>query len=147
MSGNAQGIKNEIGRLARKAVKSDVAAAKASAAAAKKAIAKLREEMASLRKQVSQLSRSVPTKAADKPGAEGRRRHRLSGKAVKSLRERLGLTQAELAMLVDASSQAIYLWERNGVPASSRARPALNELRASGKKAVRARLEAMESPT
>ena len=68
-------------------------------------------------KEIGVLRKAVAKGAATpgvKTGAEDQgRRFWITGKGIRSLRKRLGLTQAGLAQLAGVSTQAVVMWERN----------------------------------
>jgi DNA-binding XRE family transcriptional regulator len=130
---------------------------------AKNAVRKLRKEVMELRRAVSQQEKRIhaleagkgraakekPVKAAQSapaypPAASETDRIRPSGRMVRNLRAKLGLTQAELAQLLGVSGQSVYQWERKDGPLTLRAktRRALIEVRGMGVREARRRLEA-----
>lgn len=105
-------LKFEISRLARKEAKQIVAPVKKAAANYRGLIAGLRKQLDALQKEVAALRRAAPKaeKAAlAKQEPEGR--FWITGKGVKALRTRLGLTQKQFAGLAGVSSQAVVNWE------------------------------------
>lgn len=101
----------EITRLARKEIKKELEPVKRVNAAQRGLIANLRRDVSDLQKEVFRLQRvasKVPVEIDDTKGFW------ISGKGVVSLRRRLGLTQAELAVLADVSTQSIIRWEKTG---------------------------------
>ena len=112
MSNILKELKAEISRLARKEAKAIVAPAQKASAIYRGLIAGLRKQVFSLQKEVAILKKAVPSpekaiQAKDAP--EGR--FWITGKGIKALRKRLGATQAQLAILVGVSSQAVVNWE------------------------------------
>lgn len=87
---------------------------KGAAKATRKPIAALRGDVADLRRQILELKRLVrdlqkaskPAPAAAKPV-----RIRPTGKMVRKLRQRLGLTQAGMGRLIGVSSLSVSKWE------------------------------------
>ncbi len=75
-------------------------------------IANLRREVVALQKEVHALRRAgaaVPAAAEAKQDA--RSGFWITGKGIKALRKRLGITQVQLARLVGVSDQAVVNWE------------------------------------
>jgi len=117
-------------------------------------IADLRRKMKALRGRVDQaerLLRSLQATASSMPAPEvqppeGKKR-RMTGKGIRSLRRRLGLTQDQMAKLSGVTPQAVYLWERKGGPIRLRetTRSALDRLQAMGRREATAMLEAAEA--
>ncbi len=136
-------LRDEITRLARRQINAEIVPLKKRWAQQRRVIAALKEECSALRRELSQLSkrgttvapRAVPGKAE---GGATRRRFRADG--LRSFRVRLGLTVREVALLLGVSDQTVYNWET----ASTRPQPAMietiAELRALGKREVKARL-------
>jgi hypothetical protein len=113
MSNVMQELKAEIARLARKEIKKELASAKKCAATHRSLIAELRRQVDALRKEVGTLKRAVLPQGQEvlaKQKPEGR--FWISGKGVKTLRLRLGLTQKEFGQLAGVSSQSVVNWER-----------------------------------
>ncbi len=102
-------LQSEITRLARKELKKELEPIKRVNAAQRGLIANLRRDVTELQKELARLQR-----AADKAPVEivETKGFWISGKGVVSLRKRLGLTQAELAVLADVSTQSIVKWEK-----------------------------------
>lgn len=146
-------LRDEINRLAKRQINAEIIPLKKRWAQQRRVIAALKDECVALRRELSQLSRrttqvstaaSSSSSAAASAGAAGaldggpRRRFRADG--LRSFRARLGLTVREVALLLGVSEQTIYNWET----AATRPQPAMvdtiAELRALGKREVKARL-------
>ena len=111
MSNVMKELKSEISRLARKEVNRALAPVRKIAAGQRSLIAALRREIAALQQGCKALRKSVPSAtvpAANPPAV----RFWISGKGVKSLRKRLGVTQAGLARLAGVSVPAVVNWEK-----------------------------------
>lgn len=135
-------LKGEISRISRKEIRQHIEPVR-------KASATHRREIAALKRQVLALQRTVNTLARQsrRPSAEAgdaaARPLRFVAKGLASLRTRLGLSAPELARLVGVSGQTVYNWERKKSVPRKEQLQALANLRAQGKREVRARLEAM----
>ncbi len=105
-------LKSEITRLARKEAKQIVAPVKKASANYRGLIAGLRKQIDALQSDVAALKRAEPKadKAVLKKQAPAGR-FWITGKGVKALRTRLGLTQAQFGKLVGVSSQSVVNWE------------------------------------
>ncbi len=113
-------LKAEIARLARKEVKKEVAPVQRISASRRSTIADLRRQVAVLQRDVADLRRAlsrggslplaVPP-AASAEGDDGRKGFWITGKGVRKLRLRLGLTQTEFAKLANVSGQTVVNWE------------------------------------
>lgn len=138
----AAALKSEINRLAKRAVKSEIAGLKTASTSNRRHIAALRREIEVLHRENAALKKAFTnTKEIHQPQVGDVPQRRMTAKAVKTIRTRLGITQQDLAMLVGASPQAVYIWEKNGVPRSSTHLPEISELRSAGKRAIKTRLE------
>ena len=113
-------LKAEIARLARKEVKKEVIPVQRISAARRSMIADLRRQVATLQRDVADLRRalsrggSLPlavSPAAGEEGDDGRKGFWITGKGVRKLRLRLGLTQTEFAQLANVSGQTVVNWE------------------------------------
>jgi DNA-binding transcriptional regulator YiaG len=104
-------LKEEILRLSRKEVRSQVAPTKKVTAQHRHEIAALKRQIASLERQVTLLSRKTPG-ARSMPSSESTTRPvRFSAKGLQSQRSRLGLSAIDFGKLVGVSPQTIYNWE------------------------------------
>jgi DNA-binding XRE family transcriptional regulator len=105
-------LKTEVIRLARKEIKKELEPVKRVNATQRGLIANLRRDVSELQKEVNRLQK-VAGKTVPVVEEESEARFWISGKGVVSLRKRLGLTQAELAMLADVSTQSVVKWEKH----------------------------------
>ena len=137
-------LKAEIARLARKEATAIVAPVRKINAAQRGLIAGLRRQIDAMQKELAALKKSVPAPAtAVLTKQEPAGRFWISGRGVKALRKRLGLTQQQFAGLAGVSSQAVFLWERNKGKVNLRKAAAdkLQGLRAIGKRRAAEMLE------
>ena len=105
-------LKSEISRLSRKEAKQVVAPVQKASANYRGLIAGLRKRINALQNEVAALRRAAPKAekalaAAQEPAG----RFWITGKGVKALRKRLGLTQAQFGKLVGVSVPTIVNWE------------------------------------
>lgn len=143
-------LKEEIARLARKVVKTDTRTLHSSSAAHRRHIAALRRQVSTLEREIAALKKPTAksTKSSallDETTSQGPN-VRVSAKGLKSLRERLGISQEELGLLVGVSSQSIYNWEKAGVSKRKGHREAVAALRTVGKREIAQRLQALKKP-
>lgn len=106
-------LQKEITRLARKEIKKELDPVRRINVAHRSHIAKLRKEISILQKEAGTLRRANPTIVVsvskdDQPGFW------ITGKGVKAMRKRLGITQAQLARLTQVSDQTVLNWENVG---------------------------------
>lgn len=136
-------LKAEISRLARKEAKREVAPVKKTSAAYRGMIAGLRKQVASLQKEVAMLKRAAP-KADKVLGAktEPEGRFWITGKGVKAMRKKTGLTQEKFGKLVGVSVPTVVNWEKAKGKLNLRKATAgaLQGLRGKGKREVAAML-------
>ena len=118
-------LKDEILRLARKEVRSELESLKKASARYRSEIAALKRSFSDLEKRQFRLEsgkapRRTPGRDDDGEGA----RYRYSASALPKLRNRLGLSGAELGRVLGVSTQTIYNWE------SEKARPRADKIKA-----------------
>lgn len=114
----AQALKTEISRGAKREINKALAPVKRVNATQRSLIANLRRDITDLQKTIKQLERQVPegtgSTSSDSSQPDDKRRGGwMTGKGVRSLRARLGITQAELAKLAGVSDQTVVNWEKN----------------------------------
>jgi DNA-binding transcriptional regulator YiaG len=103
-------LKKEIIRLSRKEIIKELAPVKRVTAKQRTLIANLRRDVADLQKEVNTLSKATPAIPVEaKPEQPG---FWITGKGIKAVRKRLGITQVQLAKLVGVSDQAVANWEQ-----------------------------------
>ena len=124
-------LKSEISRLSRKEAKQIVAPVKKASANYRSLIAGLRKQIASLQGEVAALRRASPKAekalaAAQEPAG----RFWITGKGVKALRKRLGLTQSQFGKLAGVSVPTVVNWEGSKGKAPIRLKAAIARLQA-----------------
>jgi DNA-binding transcriptional regulator YiaG len=144
-------LKEEIARVARKEIKAAVGKLRDDNQALKRSISALKRELASqdaelkhLRKQIGKSTKASAAKSSTGDDDDGR--FWVTSNGIKSLRKKLGLTQAEFAELLGVSGQAVYQWEAKSgtLKVRSKTREAIIEARKlNGSKAAKAALEEM----
>ena len=132
-------LKAEISRLARKEAKAIVSPVKKASATYRSLIAGLRKQVDALQREVASLKKAVPApeKAlAAKTEPEGR--FWITGKGVKAMRKKTGLTQEKFGKLVGVSVPTVVNWEKAKGKLNLRkaAAGALQGLRGKGKREV-----------
>ncbi len=132
-------LRNEITRLSRKELRTQIDPLKKASSAQRREIAELKRQVAALSRQIK-----VAGKAAGKPaprGGDAAPATRFVAKGLRSLRSRLGLSAADFGTLAGVTAQSIYNWESGkSVPRKSQL-AALAELRGLGKREAQTRLE------
>jgi DNA-binding transcriptional regulator YiaG len=149
MSNIATLLKSEIVRLARKEVKAEVAQLRKASAAHRSEIAALKRRLAQLEGLANRAGRRAarePEAAASSDAAsdaDGSVKGRFSAKSMRSQRRRLGLSAAEMGLLVGSSAQSVYNWEEGKTRPQARHLQAIFGLRSLGRRQARTRLEAL----
>ena len=113
MSNVIKELKSEISRLAKKEAKAVVSPVKKASATYRGLIAGLRKQVDSLQREVASLKKAVPSpdKAlAAKTEPEGR--FWITGKGVRAMRKKVGLTQVKFGKLVGVSVPTVVNWEK-----------------------------------
>ena len=123
-------LKSEISRLARKEAKQVVAPVHKASANYRGLIAGLRKQIDALQNEVAALRRAAPKVERSIAAQEPAGRFWITGKGVKALRKRLGLTQAQFAKLAGVSGQTIVNWEGSQGKAPIRLKAAIARLQA-----------------
>ena len=131
MSNLMKELKSEITRLARKEAKQVVAPVRKASANYRGLIAGLRKQIDALQSEVATLRRAA-AKAEKALAAtqEPQGRFWITGKGVKALRKRLGLTQAKFGQLVGVSVPTVVNWEGSQGKAPIRLNAAIARLQA-----------------
>ena len=124
-------LKSEISRLARKEAKQVVAPVQRASANYRGLIAGLRKQIDALQGEVAVLRRAAPKaekSLADAQEPQGR--FWITGKGVRALRKRLGLTQALFGKLAGVSVPTVIKWEGAKGKAPIRLKAAIARLQA-----------------
>ncbi|MDQ2916323.1 MAG: helix-turn-helix domain-containing protein [Pseudomonadota bacterium] len=134
-------LKQEITRLSRREIRSQVNVTKKASAQYRRHIAALRRQVATLERQVGLLQRRAldgsPAPAAKSTG----QKVRFVAKGLKSQRARLGLSAADYARLVGVSAQSIYNWEQGHASPRQEQLAIIAKLRGIGKRDAQRYLE------
>ena len=112
MSTFAKSFKDEVTRLARKEAKAAVAPIRKPSGANRSALADLKRRVSALEKETRRLAALLAKCPQPEPvAATISPRNWISGKGVRSLRQKLGLSQEAFAKLVGVTPAGVYLWE------------------------------------
>ena len=130
MSNIMSALKAEIVRLARKEAMQVVAPVKKASATYRGLIAGLRKQVSALQKELAALKKAVPASDKALEAKEPAVRFWISGKGVKTLRKRMGLTQAQFGKLVGVSAVTVVKWEAHKGKAPIRLKAAIARLQA-----------------
>jgi len=145
MSTFASSFKSEVIRLARHEAKAAVTPVRKPSVAARTAIADLKRRMAVLEKECRRLGgllAKVPQPQAEPVAGQ---KARITGKGMRSLRRKLGLTREQFAKLVGITASGVYLWEKKNGPLRLReaTRAAILAVRLLGTREAKQRLAGM----
>jgi DNA-binding transcriptional regulator YiaG len=135
-------LKEEIRRLARKEIRSEVRPLRKEKAQMRRYVAALKRRAAALEREIKRLYRVAPTPAAP---PETAKRSWITSRGIRSLRRRMRLSQKQFAKLTGVSGQAVYQWERRGrkLDLRKRTQAAIAAVRHLGAREARRRLEDM----
>lgn len=123
-------LKSEITRLARKEAKRVVAPVQRASANYRGLIAGLRKQIDALQNEVAALRRAAPKAERALAAQEPQGRFWITGKGVRALRKRLGLTQAQFGKLVGVSVVTVVKWEAHTGKTPIRLKAAIARLQA-----------------
>ncbi len=145
MSNVAKVLKAEISRISRKEAKGATQGIGKSNTWLRKIVADLKKRVVLLEKENKHLvatMRKYRVESPQKPDEEISKT-RLTSKGVRSLRGRLGLSQAGFAKLVGVTTHAVYLWEKKQDPLRLRdkTKAALLSIRGLGAREARTKLD------
>lgn len=143
MANLAAVLKEEIARLARKELRTEIDALRKSSSHYRSEIAALKRRLADLERQVGRLGK-VTAKAADAEIAEpteAKHRFRIGGFI--TLRKKLGLTADAMGKLLGVSGQSIYLWESGRTSPRASQLAVIASIRKIGKREALKRLDEM----
>jgi DNA-binding transcriptional regulator YiaG len=136
-------LKEEISRVARKEIRRETSVLKKNSGGHRGDLAALKRRIAELERRLRVVSKSVPSAAVaanDESIPEGTR---FSAKSLTAHRKRLGLSAADLGLLMGASTQSIYNWESGKARPHAKFMATIVALRTVGKKQTLAHLEAV----
>ena len=136
-------LKEEITRLSRKEIRKQVEPVRKASSAYRREIAALKRELAQLKRQVNAVGRVAKRPAEAQPTESTPMR--FVAKGLPSLRERLGVSQADFGKLAGVSGQSVYNWERGtSVPRKAQL-VVLAGLRSLGKREAQERLSQVKA--
>jgi DNA-binding transcriptional regulator YiaG len=138
-------LKAEISRVARKEVRRDTANLKRASATHRSDMVALKRRVTELERQLRAVRRGVEPSVEAANDASIPEGARFSAKGLTAQRKRLGLSAADLGLLMGTSTQSIYNWEKGKVRPHAKYLPVLVALRSVGKRQTLARLEAVKS--
>jgi DNA-binding transcriptional regulator YiaG len=136
-------LKSEISRVARKEVRTEIAALKKASTIYRAEIAALKRRAQGLEQELRRLGKAKgPQDTAGSTDAPSASKQRFSAKGLASQRKRLGLSANDCGRLIGASSQSVYNWEAGSAQPRAKHMEAIAALRTMGKKEAKGRLAA-----
>ena len=136
-------LREEISRLSRKEVRSQVGVTKKATTQHRRHIAALKRQVAQLGRQVALLARKVLETPEARTNASAAARPRFVAKGLRSQRNRLGLSAADYGKLLGVSAQSVYGWERGLASPRNAQLARLAALRGIGKREATERVKQM----
>lgn len=146
MSNLMKSLKGEIARLARKEAKAMTSSLRKPAGATRRTLADLKRRVARIERQLKAADlRPAAALAAQAPEDAAGAKRGISGKSIRSLRKRLGLSQQAFGKLVNVTAHGVHLWEKKDgtIRLRNTSRAAVQELKGLGARAAKARLAAL----
>ena len=138
-------LREEIVRLSRREIRSQVDATKKATTQHRRQIAALKRQVAQLERQVTLLVRKFldtpPMVSADSTAI----RPRFVAKGLRSQRKRLGISATDYGKLLGISAQSIYNWEHEWASPRAEQLSRLAALRGIGKREAGERLKRLRS--
>lgn len=139
-------LKQEIARIARRELRTQVAAAKKASAQQKRHIVALKARIAVLERKLSALGKPDNKSSAAQPVADSAEiRVRFAAKGLRSLRGRLGLSAERFGRLIGVTGQSVYNWEQRVTTPRAQQLQQLAAVRSIGKREALARLEKLDA--
>ena len=134
-------LKEEITRLARKEVKTQVDPLRKANAQYRRDIADLKRQTQAMKKRVDYLDARERKRLKEPVPASAAEGRRFSPTWLESHRDKLGLAAADYAELVGVSPQTIYNWEHGRSKPKAKQLSALAAVRGMGKREALRRLD------
>jgi DNA-binding transcriptional regulator YiaG len=138
-------LKQEITRLCRRELRKEVATTKRASAAYRRDIAALKRKVVELERNSALMAKRVATTPNNRSQALPERPVRFVAKGLRSLRARLGLSAAQLAILLGVSEQSVYNWETKKATPRKEQLAAIIGMRTLGKREAQQRLESTKA--
>lgn len=111
MANFAAAMRAEITRVAKRQSRDDLAALKKSSNRYRTEIAELKRRLAAAERLILDIGKQLARVPSSMPEVSHLGKVRFSGRSLRAQRERLGLTRAQLAPLMEVSVATLYNWE------------------------------------
>jgi DNA-binding transcriptional regulator YiaG len=138
----AQQLKAEIGRIAKKEIRAETQSYKKAAMAHRAEMLALKRRIQTLETALKRVGQAEP-QAAPHPRQEDTEKLRFRVDGFAKLRQKLGLSAADMARILGVSGQSVYHWETGKTRPRASQLKAIAAVRKLGKKEIAARLAAM----
>jgi DNA-binding transcriptional regulator YiaG len=138
-------LKEEFVRLSRREIRKQTAGLQKTSASYRRDIAAAKRRLAVLERAFKQAEKTIARATPASASAPAAAQMRFVAKGFKSLRQRLGLSAAQIGKLLGVSEQSIYNWESKKATPRRSQLPAIAELRGLGKREAMSRLSASAS--
>jgi DNA-binding transcriptional regulator YiaG len=139
----ATALRDEIGRLARKEIRSELATLKKQSTQYRRDIAALKRENDEQAREIAFLRKQEKKRLADEPAKEVGADVRFSPKWLKTHREKLGISAEKYGKLIGVSGLSVYHWEQGKANPRAAQKAKLASIRGIGKREAEKRLEMM----
>ena len=136
-----------MSRIARKELRAETQALKKAVGAYRAEIAALKRRVQALEQDLRRMGKSQARAAPRAVAEDVAPTLRFSAKGLASQRKRLGLSAHDCGLLLGASGQSVYQWERGNARPRARHLAAIAALRSLGKKEAATRLAALGAAT
>ena len=144
MANLASVLKDEIRRLARREINSQMGVTKKSVAQHRRDIAELKRQLADKERRIAFLERHERKRAGKTPTRKLATGARFSAKGLRSHRERLGLSAEDFGKLIGVVGQSVYMWEQEKTRPRAAQLAAIVEVRGLGRREALKRLDRLE---
>jgi DNA-binding transcriptional regulator YiaG len=138
-------LKQEISRLCRREIRSEVATVKKASATYRRDIAALKRQIQDLERKSTVLAKRTAS-VVNSPASLPDRPVRFVAKGLRSLRMRLGLSAKQLSLLLGVSEQSVYNWEAKKSTPRKEQLATIIGMREVGKREAQQRLDALKAP-
>ena len=148
MSNVAKALKAEISRISRKEAKAVTGPIAKSNIDLKKTVVDLKKRLAALEKENKRMLAGAKKEKpiSDLDASEGTKKARITSTTIRSLRNKLGLSQSDFGKLAGVTTGAVYLWENKEGPLSLRekTKAALLSIKGMGAREAKGKLANVE---
>ena len=138
-------LKAEIARLSKREIRKEMVGVKRASAVYRREIAALKREVTVLQRKSAVLERHASQAANNKTSELPDRPIRFVAKGLRSLRNRLGMSAGQLAIVLGVSAQSVYNWETRKAAPRKEQLAAISALRGMGKREAQSRLASVQS--